>query len=183
MASAALEAAKEALREKSPSKAFYEVGDYAGQGFVNALDDSNNTAYDSGYMMADYARKGLSKAIAKIQSLMNIDGDIQPTISPVVDLSNVERGTAAIRGMFGRPLSISASTSFSGMASVNTIMSRNSQNGGNSDVVSAINRLGKNLENIGGDTYNLNGITYDDGSAISEAMGIIVRAARIERRM
>ena len=182
MASAALEAAKEALREKSPSKAFYEVGDYAGQGFVNALDDSNNTAYDSGYMMADYARKGLSKAIAKIQSLMNIDGDIQPTISPVVDLSNVERGTAAIRGMFGRPLSISASTSLAGMNSVNTIMSRNSQNGSNEDVVAAIDKLRKDVRNLEGTNNTINGLTYGDDSGISEAIGTIVRAARIERR-
>ena len=132
--------------------------------------------------MADYARKGLSKAIAKIQSLMNIDGDIQPTISPVVDLSNVERGTAAIRGMFGRPLSISASTSFSGMASVNTIMSRNSQNGSNEDVVAAIDKLRKDVRNLEGTNNTINGLTYGDDSSLSEAIGTIVRAARIERR-
>lgn len=182
MAKAALKAAQEALDEHSPSKAFYKIGDYAGQGFVNALDDSNDTAYDSGYMIADYARKGLSKAIAKIQSLMGTDMDIQPTISPVVDLSNVKSGTAAIRGMFGQPLSIGASTSLAGMNSVNTIMSHNGQNGSNSDVVQAIDRLRKDIRNLEGTNNTINGLTYGDDSGISEAIGTIVRAARIERR-
>lgn len=183
MASAALEAAKEALRENSPSKAFYEVGDYGGQGFVNALDDSADTAYKSGFMMADYARKGLSKAVAKIQSLMDTDMDIRPTISPVVDLSNVESGTAAIRGMFGRPMSISATTSLAGMNAVNTVMNRNSQNGSNEDVVAAIDKLRKDVRNLEGTNNTINGLTYGDDSGISEAIGTIVRAARIERRM
>ena len=183
MAEAALEAARKALREKSPSKAFYEVGDYAGQGFVNALDDSSGTAYDSGYMMADYARKGLSKAVAKIQSLMNTDMDIRPTISPVVDLSNVESGTAAIRGMFGQTVGISASTSLAGMNAVDAIMRRNSQNESNADVVAAIDKLRKDVRNLEGTNNTINGLTYGDDSGISEAIGTIVRAARIERRM
>ena len=183
MASAALKAAQEALDEHSPSRAFYEVGDYAGQGFVNALDDSSGTAYDSGYMMADYARKGLSKAIAKIQSLMDTDMDIRPTISPVVDLSNVESGTAAIRGMFGQTMSISATTSLAGMNAVNTVMNRNSQNGSNEDVVAAIDKLRKDVRNLEGTNNTINGLSYGDDSGISEAIGTIVRAARIERRM
>ena len=183
MAEAALEAARKALREKSPSKAFYEVGDYAGQGFVNALDDSSGTAYDSGYMMADYARKGLSKAVAKIQSLMNTDMDIRPTISPVVDLSNVESGTAAIRGMFGQTVGISASTSLAGMNAVDAIMRRNSQNGSNADVVAAIDKLRKDVRNLEGTNNTINGLSYGDDSGISDAIGTIVRAARIERRM
>ena len=63
------------------------------------------------------------------------------------------------------------------------MMNQRNQNGVNSDVVSAINKLRKDLGNTrGGDTYNVNGVTYDDGSNISNAVKSIVRAARIERR-
>ena len=48
------------------------------------------------------------------------------------------------------------------------------------EVVSAINQLGSNLPN--GDTYNINGITYDDGSNISDAVSTLIRAAIVERR-
>lgn len=61
-------------------------------------------------------------------------------------------------------------------------MARNRQNG-NEDVVSAINKLGKSLSGSRGNTYNVNGITYDDGSEISNAVSELVRAARVERRV
>lgn len=58
---------------------------------------------------------------------------------------------------------------------------RNRQNG-NDDVISAIDKLGKSLGNSRGDTYSINGITYDDGSNIKEAVETLVRAAKVERR-
>lgn len=183
MAEAALEAAKEALKEHSPSKAMYEVGDYAGQGFVNGLDAYEDKSYDSGYMMADYARQGLAKAIAKVQSLANSEMDIQPTIAPVVDLSGVTKGSNAIAAMLDQNTTIGASVSLAGVNSISATMSRNRQNGGFDDVVTAIDKLRKDLSNIGGSSYTINGVTYDDGSAISGAIESIVRAARLERRM
>ena len=57
----------------------------------------------------------------------------------------------------------------------------NRQNGYD-DLVSSINILRNDLGNVG-NTYNsINGITYDNGSEISEAVGTLVRAARMERR-
>ena len=50
-------------------------------------------------------------------------------------------------------------------------------------VVSAINKLRKDIGNVGGTTNIVNGVTYDDGSNISNAVEAIVRAARIERRV
>ena len=56
------------------------------------------------------------------------------------------------------------------------------QNGVNDDVVYAINKLRKDLGNVGNTTYSINGITYDDGSNISDAIQTLVRAAIVERR-
>lgn len=60
---------------------------------------------------------------------------------------------------------------------------RNRQNGNANDVISAINTLGKTLGNTRGDTYIIDGITYDDGSGINDAVQTLIRAAKIERRM
>ena len=38
------------------------------------------------------------------------------------------------------------------------------------------------LGNIGGDTYVIDGVTYDDGTNVSDAVRTLVRAAKIERR-
>ena len=61
-------------------------------------------------------------------------------------------------------------------------MNRSIQNGTNSDVVSAIDQLHKDLSSNIGNVYNIDGVTYDDGSNISEAVQALVRAARVERR-
>ena len=70
----------------------------------------------------------------------------------------------------------------SNVGTINTMMN-NRQNGTNTDVVSAINDLRKSLGNASNNTYNINGVTYDDGSNISDAVKTLVRAARVERRI
>ena len=180
MASAALEAAKEALDEHSPSKESYKVGGFFGQGFINALADYETKTYKAGYNMADYARKGFSKSIRNVQLALNSGIDVQPTIRPVVDLSAVEAGAGAISGMFEEGISIGTTANVN---AINSMMRARSQNGNNDDVVSAITGLRKDIGKIQGNTYNVNGITYDDGSNISNAISDIIREARIERRM
>ena len=180
MAQAALAAAKAALKEKSPSRAFYEIGDFAVQGFANALHDGNNTAYRSGYTMAELAKDGLSKAIRNVSDIINSDIDSQPTIRPVLDLSDVESGAGYLNTMFSNGPSIGV---MANLRSISSGMNSRIQNGTNNDVVSAINRLAKNLGNTSGDTYNINGITYDDGSNITDAVRSLIRAAKVERRV
>lgn len=180
MANAAKKAVKDALDINSPSKVFYKLGGFTGLGFVNALDDYADKSYSAAYNIGDYARTGLSKAISKVNSIINSDLDNQPTIRPVLDLSDVESGVGTIGNMFNRNLSIGA---IADVNAISSMMNQRNQNGVNSDVVSAINKLRKDLGNTrGGDTYNVNGVTYDDGSNISNAVKSIVRAARIERR-
>ena len=178
MASAALEAAKDALRENSPSKAFYDIGDYGGEGFVNAFTDYEGKSYKAGFNMAKSSLSGVSKAITRINDIVNSNIDTQPTIRPVLDLSDVSSGVGMIDNMLGLNPSVGM------MAKIGTIsnmMNRN-QNGANDDVITAIKSLGRSLNGRTGDTYNINGITYDDGSNIADAVKNIVRAARVERR-
>ena len=100
MAEAALEAAKEALGINSPSKEFYKVGNFAGQGLVNAMNDYAGRVEKSGKNMGDSAKKGLSNTIAKLKSMLDSDMDSSPTIRPVLDLSNIQSGMGSLSGMF-----------------------------------------------------------------------------------
>ena len=179
MANAAKSAAKRALNEHSPSKEMYKIGDYAGAGFVNALLDYASKAYVASYDMASEAKNGLSKAISRISDIIDSDIDTQPTIRPVVDLSNVASGVNAINGMMALNPSVGVMASVS---SINASMNRRIQNGQNEDILNAIAGLNKTISNMSGDTYNVNGVTYDDGSNISEAVKAIIQAAKIDRR-
>ena len=179
MAQAAVAAAQAALGEHSPSKVFNKIGDYAGQGFINGLSDYEQKSYKASAEVANYARRGLSDSISKIKDLIESDVDTQPTIRPVLDLSNVQSGMNAVSGLFDTRANVDLVTN---VGSISSRMNRNIQNGKNSEVVSAIDKLSKNLGKSSGDTYTVNGITYDDGSNISNVVRELVRAARVERR-
>ena len=127
--------------------------------------------------MGDNAISAVSNAIARISDIVNSDVDSQPTIRPVMDLDNVRSGMDAISRMLGATPSVGV------LANVNAISSSmNRGQNGASDVVSAIKDIGKKLSSSSGDTYNINGITYDDGSNIAEAVKTLVRATKVERR-
>lgn len=180
MATAAKQAAEEALGIHSPSRVFYEFGEFTVLGFTNAIDDNMGRVYNSTSDMAENARNGISSAIGKISDIINSDIDAEPTIRPVLDLSDVESGSRLINGMFSNRLAIGATAD---VGSISSMMNGTIQNGGNDDVISAIDKLRDSLGNIGGNTYNVNGVTYDDGSNVSNAVKSLVRAARIERRV
>ena len=103
---------------------------------------------------------------------------MQPTIRPVVDLSDVESGVSSISSLFSNSPTVGA---FANVRTVGSMMSRYGQNG-NSEVVSAIDKLRKDIGNVGNTSYNINGITYSSGSEVSDAIETLVRAARVERR-
>lgn len=178
MAQSALQAAKDALGINSPSKEFIDLGEFSGEGLINGLLNYVNSTYDAGSDLGNYAIAGLTNAVSKISSMVENDIDNQPVIRPVLDLSNVESGAGAINGMFGMSPSVGV------MSRVNSISSsmNQSQNRGNSDVISAIDELKNTIKNTSGDTYNINGITYDSGSEVQSAIETIVRATIRERR-
>ena len=177
MANAAEEAAKKALDENSPSKVFYEIGDFAGIGFVNGLAAYVDKASDVSTEMGVSAKKGLNSAISRINDFISGGIETRPTIRPVLDLGDVTSNAHSLREMFEGSPAIGLS------GSINTMMNRRIQNGMNNDVVSAINKLAGKLGNVGGDSYTINGVTYDDGSNVSDAVKTLVRAAKVERRV
>ena len=180
MAKAALTAAEEALDENSPSKEFYRVGAYAGEGFVNALGDYASTSYNAGAEMGNSAKSGLSGAISKIAGMIESDIDAQPTIRPVMDLSDIKSGISMLNGMLNTNATIGVTAN---AINISSMMNNRNQNGSNNDIITAIDRLSGQLSSLGGDTYNVNGITYDDGSSTSTAVKSLVRAIGMERRM
>ena len=176
---AALAAAKEAIDSNSPSKEAMYIGHDFSNGFAIGIREYGASVYSTAYGVADQAREGLNNAIARIATVLDEDMDTQPTIRPVLDLSDVEAGASNLNSMFNNP-SIGVA---SNLNAISMGMNTRAQNGVNGDVVSAINKLRKGIDNMPkGDTINVNGVTYDDGSNIRDAVETIIRAAVVERR-
>lgn len=180
MAEAAVDAARKALRINSPSKIFREMGYSVPEGFAMGIDRMGWMVKDSTVAMGNLASKSLSSTISRIADAVNTDIDTQPTIRPVLDLSDVRAGANSIGNMLGGDASVGV---MANVGTISTMMNRRSQNGSNAEVVSAIKDLRRDLANAGGNTYHIDGVTYDDGSNISDAVKTIVRAAKMGRRV
>ena len=178
MADDAYKAAKGELEVNSPSKIFRRLAYSVPEGFAMGIAKMSYMAEDSAADMANNAINGTKNAISKIADVINSDVDTQPTIRPILDLSNVTSGAGRINRMLNITPSVGV---ISNVRSINSMMNE-LQNGSNNRVVSAIDKLSKKLGNTSSNTYNINGITYEEGSDVSDAFKTIIRAAKIERR-
>ena len=174
---AAIAAANE-LKINSPSKVFRAIAYSIPEGFAQGIERRSWMGREAAISMADETLKGTSRAIAKVSKLMSSNMDTQPTIRPVVDLSDVESSVGTMSNMLNMSPSVGV---LSNINSISSIMNQR-QNSANDDVVSAINDLGKTIGRASGDTYQINGITYDSGSEVSEAIRTLIRASIIEGR-
>ncbi len=100
MALAGVEAVKSTLKINSPSRVFRELGNFTGLGFVTGLADYAKKSYAAGANVAEYAADGLSNAMSIAAELLSGDMDAQPTIRPVLDLSDVMRGADELNSLF-----------------------------------------------------------------------------------
>ena len=180
MASAASTAARKNLKVASPSKVFKKIGGYVSQGFAIGISNYASMVQRSVGKMTNTAVDTSNKAMTRILEAVNGSVDSQPSIRPVVDLSEAKTGIHALNAMLSTAdQSIGVRADLSG---ISYSMSTRNQNGSNSDVVNAINKLRSDFGNMERNSYTINGITYDDGSNIAGAITQIVQAARIGGR-
>lgn len=113
MASASADAARDELDIHSPSRVFGSIGRYSGMGFVNALQGYADISYDAGSDIGDSAKRGISSAIGKIADIVSGNADIQPTIRPVLDLSDISENVGRIDAMLSREQAVGISADIS----------------------------------------------------------------------
>lgn len=132
MARAAAEAAEDELDEHSPSRVGYHIGDFFGLGFVNAIGTYAVKAYNASAEMADSAKTGLGNAIAKVKDMIDNGVDGQPTIRPILDLSDVEEKSHRLNTLFSRSQALTVSTGIAAARGRNLQNKDTNPNTGNS---------------------------------------------------
>lgn len=177
----AVEGEKAGQQSHSPSKATRKAGRWLGEGLVIGMKEMASSVYQAGKSMGNKASNSITEALTLVNDIATwgIDADPEITIHPVLDMSDINSGIGYIDGLLNTNKTIGLSTS--GIAPINTADVAN-QNGFNTDVIKAIDSLRKDIGTTNVNTYNLNGITYDDGSNVADAIQTLVRAANIERR-
>lgn len=155
VAYAAVTAAKNALDEASPSKAMKKIGSYAGEGLVIGLEQMSSSVYSAGEEIGHSVLDAISNPLDKIKELLDSDMDLDPVITPVLDLSNINSGIGMLNGLLG-----GSNPSMTGTVGLNTVSNMgtlralaanmSSQGlGNNADVVGAIGEMRQDITALG----------------------------------
>lgn len=98
------------LKERSPSKFTEQAGEYYFTGLLNGLKNTFNRPVDAVSDIAEQMNTTMQDALQTAVDLMNNSGDMQPTIRPVVDLSDAQNGSRLLSSMFSNigPMRVNA---------------------------------------------------------------------------
>lgn len=127
LAEGALSAIKDALGIASPSKEMAIVGKYFDQGFIKGVEQFSGDVNASTERLGRSSVATMLDAISHMSDELSDSDDFNPIITPVLDLSNIERDASSISSLLGNNRSLSMTSSISGTMSNN----RNIQNGVN----------------------------------------------------
>lgn len=163
MARAASNAVNKYLIVGSPSKRLYKTGRFMVEGFTNALRDGNHSSMVAGRSLAQNAVDGFATAIEQLNDIAQNDLDTQPTITPVIDLTNVRRGVGDIDSMVAGSYGLDAFNAING----NTALAMQPMLDMNSrvdDIQSLMRQLTTAMSTNQGQTTNV----YFDGAVLND---------------
>ena len=107
------------------------------------------TLYFAGYdKYLDFSNFAFNSEKLRFKYIINNDMDLQPRITPILDLSNIRSGMSDINSMFNYD---NLNRNLSAISNVNI----GNQNRRNDDVVSAINKLSDSLNSYNGNVINI----------------------------
>lgn len=95
-------ALRDSLLINSPSKLTIEMGEYLDLGLVEGMKNMTSAVVGEGQNVGNTMIATMRSAIEQASTMINNDIDTQPTIRPVLDLSNVTNGVRTMNGMFNR---------------------------------------------------------------------------------
>lgn len=106
-------AVKAKSKIQSPSRVWMTIGGFMGRGLAIGIANSANSVSRAAVSLADKSGKVLTDAISTISDKIENGIDASPTITPVVDLSNVESAAGTINSLMAtrRAMSLAASIS------------------------------------------------------------------------
>lgn len=138
----AIAAAKSAAQVNSPSKRTIPIGSAIGEGLAVGMNRSQRMVSHAATDLTNEGVNAVATAMQQAASLFDTDMDFNPTITPVVDLSEVRQSANSIGSMLGGNFGLT--TPYSGF--VNAQMAASAfQNGSNSPEFDAINKLAKEI--------------------------------------
>ena len=164
----ALNGCKAAIDSHSPSKEFAKLGDFSVDGYVNAIVNRTpkveSTVMNSFVSVISEAQEAAKLAIG--------NGDFNPVIRPVLDLSDIESRSTAMHNLINQTGSIGMTATIANKAVGSFNVNRASKNGQNGNTT---NNNSSTINN----SFTINGAT--DPNAVADKVQRIIQK-QIERK-
>ena len=183
----AYRAAKSALDINSPSRLFAKLGAGIDEGYIKGMRDKEHLVITKSRELVKGMIETSRSALDGLLDLMNSDMIDDPTITPVLDLSEIQNGANKLYSMmddanrYSLNGNVNLASNTSRAVSADQRRQQESNDQMMNTLINAINGLSALIGNTG-NVYNVNGVTYDDGSNVSSAVRSLIRAAKIEGR-
>lgn len=102
---------RERLLIESPSRVFENLAGYIPAGITQGIQDGQGGAIESIVVLGDALIEAIMQSMAMVSTVANDEFDLQPHITPVVDLSNVTSAAGAMGSAFSGNYRVSAQMS------------------------------------------------------------------------
>lgn len=177
----AVEGEHDGQESHSPSKATIRAGKWLGLGLIIGMERIKSAVYSKGKKTGSGLVNAIQNGLKTAENLID-EKTTNPTIKPVIDLTNAQIGAERLKNMFGEEMQISNAAALN---KVNRTVGRDKVTSDQlKDVVDVVGKVLHASKNESkGNTYQIAGITYDDGSVVGKAIDQLIKAARIERRV
>lgn len=143
LASEIIEGYKQRLDQHSPSREMMRQAAFTVQGILDGFRQSMDEVYSAGSETGTTLVKSITNAIDMADSIVN-DG-LNPVITPVLDLSNVEQSSSQIAGLLDNGASYNAALAISNARALEF------QNGGTAGSSGLVVNVDFNIDNVGGE--------------------------------
>ena len=158
--------ARMTLREKSPSRVGMEIVKFWNLGLAKGMTDNVSSIIEGSHTVSNTMIDSMRNAVGMAYSYLEGTGDLNPRITPVLDLSNIQNGTSALNGMFGnRSMYLAADGGLGFEQNRAEALARLQMDATNSDVVAALGLLRGDVNNLN-DAFSNTQVVLDSGALV-----------------
>jgi hypothetical protein len=160
------------LKIKSPSQVFAKIGQFTGQGLVDGLGAASKDVQDAAGALGDGAAGALTNSLSKISDRVQDGIDSNPVITPVLDLTQLDKDVAKMPGL-DNVVPITAAASY-GQASAISQQSQPSDAAeeGSGEKITQVNFEQNNTSPKALDDVEIYRLTRNGLSQVKSALGI-----------
>ena len=156
----------------SPSRVFAEIGMYCDKGLIEGLENGADDIFKASEVIGEQAVTGMTKTIKRLSDNIDLYIESDPTIKPVLDLSDIKNGSKDIDKMLYNKKSVELADNVN--FAMNTALERNqnekTKTYNDSGVISEIGKLREDINVLAGAITQMK-LVMDTGTIVGALAG------------